>query len=376
MFSKFKSSPKKVPLGQRSNAPIASMVQGNEVRGASKRRYTRAQEVNALAIRNYKVNGRGITYHDLISSGLAEHKFQAQNTLKRCLARNILFTAGNHKPQLYLPSSLKAEILKARLSKNASEKVTEVPSYKSLLGLDPNTIVTQTLENFLLPILPKLAASIHKIQLKVKLNPEYYKGISVLAHSENRGKEHEEIVASVLVRYFFYPNGRVTIFVACSETPFKLESDDDVGRLIAFLGVVRDRLVVFLHDIHERAIPDIMQWYLTECDINRDVKIGDWLQFTGLNIQVRHAFHLFRIYIKAKGQDTLCRVEESIILKNKPVLEAITEIFNPTERLEKQVAELDNKVSQLLEFFGPNGYEHRRGTHTFANLGFSDKKRS
>ena len=74
--------------------------------------------------KRYKINGRGITFQDLISSGLVKHKSQAQNTLKRCLARKILFAPDNHKPQQYFPTSLMAEIDRARLSKNALIRVT------------------------------------------------------------------------------------------------------------------------------------------------------------------------------------------------------------------------------------------------------------
>ena len=137
------------------------------------------------------------------------------------------------------------------------------------------------------------------------------------------------------------------VFTECSNNPFRLETEEDLVSLIAFLGAVRDRLVVFLHDIHERIVPDIMQWYLTQCDINRDVKVDDWLQFTGIKMQVRHAFHLFRIYIKSKGKDTLCRVEESISLKNRSAVKVINDIFNPYERLEKQIEDLGRKIDRL-----------------------------
>ncbi|MGH9986178.1 MAG: hypothetical protein ACRD8W_19725 [Nitrososphaeraceae archaeon] len=253
--------------------------------------------------------------------------------------------------------------------------VTEVP-YLQITSVSnkQDDIITQTLENYVLPILPNLPASIHKIHLELKLDPEYYQEICLLARSGNRGKAHEEIIASVLVKYLFYPNGRVMIFVSCSNTPFRLESDDDLGHLMAFLGAVRDRLVVFLHDRHERAVPDIVQWHLTECDINRDVKVSDWLQFTGLNIQVRHVFHLFRLYIKAKGQDTLCRVEESFSFNDKTVIESINNIFNPNERLEKQIADLVRKVDLLLEFFESADLGSLEGIHDSTKLGLPHMK--
>jgi hypothetical protein len=355
MISNFKSSPKKAPLGQRSNAPLEILMHCSTVHDVGKRRYTKVQEVDTLAIEKYKKNGKGITSQDLMPLGLAKHKSQAQNTIKRCLARKILFTIEKHKPQEYFPSSLKAEIFKARLSKNARIGVTDIPHIQGTSTSSSDAIITQTLEGYILPILRDIPLEIHKIQLKLKLNPEYYNEISHLAHSVNKGKELQEIIASVLIRYIFYPNGKVMVFVACSNTPFKLQSNNDLDRLIAFLGAVRDRRVVFLHDRHERAVPDIMRWYLTECEINKDVKVSGWLQFTGLNIQVKHAFHLFRLYIKAKGADTLCRIEESITHKNKPVLDAINDIFNPNERLEKQIQELskqfhnfDRRVDELM----------------------------
>jgi hypothetical protein len=82
-------------------------------------------------------------------------------------------------------------------------------------------------------------------------------------------------------------------------------------------------------------VPDIMEWYLTECDINRDVKAGDWMQFTGTKIQVRHLDHLFRIYIKSMGRNTVRRIEEETRYHDKPSIEAINDVFNSNEKTEK-----------------------------------------
>ena len=130
MSSNSPSCPKNALLDQESNAPLQTLVYCDAGRFDSTRRYTRAQEVDALAVKKYKINGRGITFQDLISSGLVKHKSQAQNTLKRCLARKILFAPDNHKPQQYFPTSLMAEIHRARLSKNALIRVTGYPTYK------------------------------------------------------------------------------------------------------------------------------------------------------------------------------------------------------------------------------------------------------
>jgi hypothetical protein len=91
---------------------------------------------------------------------------------------------------------------------------------------------------------------------------------------------------------------------------------------------------VLLCDKHERLVPEIMvDWYITEDDINKDIKLSELFHFTAIKIQVRHIDHLFRIYIKSMGKDTICRVEESKCPK-KPAIEFINEVFNLTERFD------------------------------------------
>jgi hypothetical protein len=60
-----------------------------------------------------------------------------------------------------------------------------------------------------------------------------------------------------------------------------------------------------------------MSWELTQWDVNKDIQIGDWAQIIGTKVQVRHACHLFRVYIKSKGSNTVCRVEESVTTKGE-----------------------------------------------------------
>ena len=128
---------------------------------------------------------------------------------------------------------------------------------------------------------------------------------------------------------------------------------------MAFFGQVRDRLIVFLMDSHERIVPDIMEWELTQCDINKDIEVDDSLQFTALKVQIQHLDHLFRIYIKSMGKDTVCRVEESLNPKqNKPpasAIQTITDIFNPFNRIENQIAEISRKVDRICSVNNEGG---------------------
>jgi hypothetical protein len=184
------------------------------------------------------------------------------------------------------------------------------------------------------------------MHFKLTITSECYTELALHLDKVNKGKEHVEIIGNVRGSYRFYANGTIIVSTESSNNPFKLQDEIDHSRLMAFFGQVRDTLIIFLADIHERIVPNIIQWKLTQCDINKDIKVSDWFQFTGLKIQVKYLDHLFRIYIKSMGEDTLCMVEESCN-PNRPVIQAISEIFNPNERLQKQIAEYGNKLSQI-----------------------------
>jgi hypothetical protein len=84
--------------------------------------------------------------------------------------------------------------------------------------------------------------------------------------------------------------------------------------------LIRDRLIILLADKHERLVPDIMDWQLTEADINKDIKVSDLFHLSAIKIQVRHLDHLFSIYIKSMGKDTVCRLEERKHPAEKPAI--------------------------------------------------------
>jgi len=184
------------------------------------------------------------------------------------------------------------------------------------------------------------------MQLKLRINPECYAELSLCLNGGNKGKEYVVIIANSRICYPLYANGTVMVFTQSNSCPFKLEDETDLGRLMAFFGQIRDRLVIFLADSHERIGPDMMHWEMTQCDINKDVELNDWFQYTGLKVQLRHLDHLFRLYIKSMGKCTVCRVEESRNPK-KLVIDAINDIFNPVERLEKQSAMQAKKISEI-----------------------------
>ena len=268
---------------------------------------------------------------------------QAQLLLKYAVRMNTLFTLQRRRPQLYYPTSLKSEIMKDYLSKITPKQVTGLhpTSNPSVIlpsaDADSNMIINQTLVGYVLPMMPKAPLYIHKLQLKTKVISQFYTELPVNPSRHNKAKKYEENIGNSRVTYLFYPNGTVMVSIESSNNPLKLETEQDRSHILTVLGQVRDRLIIIVCDTHEKMVPRILHWELTQCDINKDIHASDWLQFTGLKIQVSHLDHLFRIYIKSMGKETDCRVEESKNNISKPVVEALNDLFNPYERIENLI---------------------------------------
>jgi hypothetical protein len=232
---------KNIPIDFGQNIPLALSRQHlprHSIRDQNKRRYNKSQTIETVAVNQYKKNGKGITYRDLLPTGIASNKTQAQVTLKHCLARKILFTLGNCKPQQYYPARLKSEILKKNIpigvtgARYSKAGLLQSKSTTNNHGLEP--VIDQSLVGYVLPLLPRAPLHIHKMQFKLRISPEYYHEIVLTADRWNKSKGHEEIIGQVHVRYCFYANGTVMVFTEGSNTPFKIEDEVDLSRLIAF----------------------------------------------------------------------------------------------------------------------------------------------
>jgi hypothetical protein len=201
-----------------------------------------------------------------------------------------------------------------------------------------------------LPLLPTAPLFIHNMHFKTKVSPECYAELDLPHFKRNYGKYHTEIIGNTYVDYILYSNGTVNANTTCSNNSHKLETEEDRSRLIAFLGQIRDRLIVLLCDKHERLVPDIMKWQITECDINKDVKVSDLFHFSRIKMQVKHLDHLFRVYIKSMGKDTVCRIEETKRPEKEAstaAIEAINNIFNPIERTENLLIDINKKLDNI-----------------------------
>ncbi|HEY9386163.1 MAG TPA: hypothetical protein VIP70_03935 [Nitrososphaeraceae archaeon] len=204
-----------------------------------------------------------------------------------------------------------------------------------------DTITIQTLEGYVLPLLPSAPLHIHNIHLKcitatnTNNSNICYHDLKLPSYKQNTGKYQLLNIDNIKVSYVFYPNRTIDIYTKNSDNPFKLQTEADCISLLNFFRKIKANLPAQV-----LVAPDIYEWEFTECDINRDIKVSNVLHFAGVKVQVKHMDHLFRVYIKKIGEEnTFCRVEETKHLK-KPVIEAIHDIFNLYERIEKQIAEI------------------------------------
>lgn len=65
-------------------------------------------------------------------------------------------------------------------------------------------------------------------------------------------------------------------------------------------------------DPHEREVPQVNEWVLQLCDLNKDVEITDKCQIVIPDLQLRYAGKVFRIYVKSSSDRAVARVEESL----------------------------------------------------------------
>ena len=103
------------PIDIFENRPIKELVHSY-----GRGKWISDKELQELAQKKYEINGKGISFYDLIKLGCSQRK--AQRRLKNaCIGKidkngkkfSILFTLDNErtKPQQYFPSCIKATII-------------------------------------------------------------------------------------------------------------------------------------------------------------------------------------------------------------------------------------------------------------------------
>lgn len=313
-------------------------------------------EIERLAVEKYNSCGKGLSFSDIVIQ-FGCSKTKAQRILKDCCSKKvdnaasrpstILFRLPKRtKPQLYFPSIIRADILENLRNR---ENVLIEPTGLNLSSYSNNPISNaldyQKAQHFsdVLKLIRFSPLYIHKLQLQLSVNSEVYHDVKHEFNKYNRVKVHLERIGSHNVKYLIYPNGRVLVYIACSDTPFKLETDNDVSFLFAVLGQVRDRLLHALSDVRERFVPSIMDWRLLECDV-----IDDMEQLTLPNILLKDADRVFRLYVKSLHDKSVYRCEESLSV-DLPISVALDEIRFPDKLTLDSIKQAVDEINQKLD---------------------------
>ena len=308
------------------------------------RNYISEHNIDEIAIEKSRSTRKGTTFND-VRQRFQVKKSQAQRSLKHFHAKSVLFTAEdlvkegifllqNTSPQQYFPVCIKADIIQD-LKKRKSVLVEPTGVNLSNISLISNNknLEYQKAQSFLdvLIRLPFAPLYIHKLQLRLSIDKQYYKELTHKEGRINRAKIHEEIIGRRHITYTFSPNGTVEIAVKSSDTPFKIETEQDESVIFSFLGQVKDRLLYRIGDIKERSVPAITEWILKACDVNKDITIDDKAQLTLPDIQLKYADRVFRQYVKCLNDKAVYRSEESLTLNNHHLLlkEALDNIRYP-----------------------------------------------
>ncbi|HET9806797.1 MAG TPA: hypothetical protein VFP49_07800 [Nitrososphaeraceae archaeon] len=299
------------------------------------------KDLEELALKIFHTNGQGITFSNLINEFGCSQK-QAQRRLKNAIKgkedkQGILFTLDRKSPQQYYLTRLKAEIIEQIKKQNRPNNPTGVSLYQSY---NLEHIKARYIRE-LLSLLQNQPISIHKLQLKLFIDKNYYEEIDIQQITKgNKSKSHEEKFGPRNVKYEVYPSGTIMIYIASSNHPFKLEVEEDVSSFFAFLGQVKDRLVNFLNDFSEKAIPSVMSWILVQCDINKDIGINIIEQLSIPDLQLRVHDRIFRLYVKSIHGSSYYRIEESKQV-NQEIRLAIPEIMNISQTINHSYYDYD-----------------------------------
>jgi hypothetical protein len=105
-------------------------------------------------------------------------------------------------------------------------------------------------------------------------------------------------------------------------------------------------LLHYVSDIHERGVPEITEWILNACDLNKDIEINDKAQLSLPDIQLKYADQVFRMYIKSLHDKAVCRIERSLTLGSPlvPVLEGIMQPTRAINDLKREVIQLKQSI--------------------------------
>jgi len=308
------------------------------------------KEVSSFAGDYFERWKKGIKFENL------ERKFeltkeQAQRILKRGVNANYFFTFGRTNPQVYYPTSRKAEVTQY-LYKNVLNDTTgtgtdndrKEPS-KNGVFLPLENLNGQKADSLLEALMLTYTSPryFHNIHLQFPIHRQYYCDIDAPIQNRTKAKKLEHRIDGNVVTFLYYRTGTVAVTIPCSKNPFKIETTEDEYAIHTYLGQIRGKSLDHLSDSRGCIIPNIAQWILTECDVNIDVEVTEGMQISFPALQIypnvyvmqiqekiscKSFFDVLRIYIKSIEDKAFLRFE-GLMSSCSPVLQVLQNLRYP-----------------------------------------------
>jgi hypothetical protein len=351
-----------LPVSENRPNDVSENIPSNQlVHRYVKGKWIRPRELKELARKKYYINGKGITFFDVIAEyrcSKPKAQLRLKNACKEKIDKNgkkssILFTLDNERtnPQQYYPSCIKATIIENKRNRPIDPTGANYNNKTSSHALH-NAIENKIVASFLfqLYLLPWQILNMHNIHMRTIIDKNHYEEIKIQPCSyKNKTKIHRELIGLRVVVYKFNKNGSIEIEIGCSKNPFPLETSYDVFNFFVFLGQVKYTLANILHDPRDRIVPSVDNWILKYCDFNKDIELDDGQlgQLMDLNIQIKYAGEAFRLYVK-NLEDRFVLRGEKVMKVNQPITTFLNDsILNPFHLIE-------NKFTELYDIIGKN----------------------
>lgn len=329
-------------VNKEKNAPstLTKSVHNNELgHQITTRKYITRNQIDEITRNKYHSNGSGITFQDIMIK-FRVTKSRAQRTLKHFHMKKVLFTAEDlRKQEISFKGFKRSSPQRYYLTEMRSKIIDDNKRNVQIDTTDTNHIEKGKIQTFL-SILEQLDSSflyIHKLQLKTRISKEHCNELDLPKKGNNNDKgtiikyRKERINQShgkPDIEFNIFSNGTIMIYISCSDNPFRLFDDDDVSKILAYLGRVEDRLKSILSDTRNSIVPSSLTWILSGCDVNKDIQIDDdsMAQLTSINIQIKSAIGVFRAYVKQTKDNKSVYRNENSMTPNEPVSTAFETI--------------------------------------------------
>ena len=80
--------------------------------------------------------------------------------------------------------------------------------------------------------------------------------------------------------------------------------------------------------LYERHTPPISEWFLTGCDLKKDLELNILEQISLQKLQLKYSIGTFRLYVRSFKDKSYLRLEQSLSFSNTTLPEVLHKILS------------------------------------------------